>query len=276
MDKIVVNSPAKINLGLNLFGKRNDGFHNLETIFYPLKLADKIHISKTDDFIFTTNNSSLSSGTSNLVIKVKDLLENFTKEKINCNIYLEKNIPIGAGLGGGSSNAAVTLKALNKLFNLNLSNKTLLELALTLGSDIPFFLNPVPSFATSRGEILKEISLKLKGYLLLVYPGVHISTKWAFENCIPKNNKIQVQRIIKKMSLDDDFSDLLTNDFEEIVFAEYPQIKEIKERLIEMGAYFTLMTGTGSSVYGIFHNKDKVEIAKEKFPKESFTYIEEL
>ena len=276
MDKIVVNSPAKINLGLNLFGKRNDGFHNLETIFYPLKLADKIHISKTDDFIFTTNNSSLSSGTSNLVIKVKDLLENFTKEKINCNIYLEKNIPIGAGLGGGSSNAAVTLKALNKLFNLNLSNKTLLELALTLGSDIPFFLNPVPSFATSRGEILKEISLKLKGYLLLVYPGVHISTKWAFENCIPKNNKIQVQRIIKKMSLDDDFSDLLTNDFEEIVFAEYPQIKEIKERLIEMGAYFTLMTGTGSSVYGIFHNKDKVEIAKEKFPKESFTYIEKL
>ena len=276
MDKIVVNSPAKINLGLNLFGKRNDGFHNLETIFYPLKLADKIHISKTDDFIFTTNNSSLSSGTSNLVIKVKDLLENFTKEKINCNIYLEKNIPIGAGLGGGSSNAAVTLKALNKLFNLNLSNKTLLELALTLGSDIPFFLNPVPSFATSRGEILKEISLKLKGYLLLVYPGVHISTKWAFENCMPKNNKIQVQRIIKKMSLDDDFSDLLTNDFEEIVFAEYPQIKEIKERLIEMGAYFTLMTGTGSSVYGIFHNKDKVEIAKEKFPKESFTYIEEL
>ena len=234
MDKIVVNSPAKINLGLNLFGKRNDGFHNLETIFYPLKLADKIHISKTDDFIFTTNNSSLSSGTSNLVIKVKDLLENFTKEKINCNIYLEKNITIGAGLGGGSSNAAVTLKALNKLLNLNLSNKTLLELALTLGSDIPFFLNPVPSFATSRGEILKEISLKLKGYLLLVYPGVHISTKWAFENCIPKNNKIQVQRIIKKMSLDDDFSDLLTNDFEEIVFEEYPQIKEIKERLIEM------------------------------------------
>ena len=276
MDKIVVNSPAKINLGLNLFGKRNDGFHNLETIFYPLKLVDKIHISKTDDFIFTTNNSSLSSGTSNLVIKVKDLLENFTKEKINCNIYLEKNIPIGAGLGGGSSNAAVTLKALNKLFNLNLSNKTLLELALTLGSDIPFFLNPVPSFATSRGEILKEISLKLKGYLLLVYPGVHISTKWAFENCMPKNNKIQVQRIIKKMSLCDDFSDLLTNEFEKIVFPEYPQIKEIKERLIEMGAYFTLMTGTGSSVYGIFHNKDKVEIAKEKFPKESFTYIEEL
>ncbi|MCH7827085.1 MAG: 4-(cytidine 5'-diphospho)-2-C-methyl-D-erythritol kinase [Bacteroidetes bacterium] len=276
MDKIVVNSPAKINLGLNLVGKRNDGFHNLETIFYPLKLADKINISKSDCFIFTTNNLLLSSEKSNLVIKAKDLLKDFTKEKLNCNIYLEKNIPIGAGLGGGSSNAAVTLMALNKLFNLNLSNKTLYKLALTLGSDVPFFLNPIPSFATSRGEILNEISLKLKGYLLLVYPGIHISTKWAFENCTPRNNKINFEKIIKKMSLCNDLSDLLTNDFEEIVFSEYPHIKEIKEKLIEMGAYFTLMTGTGSSVYGIFHNKDNAEIAKEKFTKDFFTYIEKL
>jgi len=269
MDKIVVNSPAKINLGLNIVGKRNDGFHNLETIFYPLKLTDKIHISKSGDFIFRTNNHSLSSEASNLIITAKDLLEDAANKKLICNIYLEKNIPIGAGLGGGSSNAAVTLKALNKLFDINLPNKKLLELALTLGSDVPFFLNPVPSFATSRGEILNEIPLKLKGYLLLVNPGIHISTKWAFENCIPKNNEINVERIIEEMSLDSDFSDLLTNDFEEIVFAEYPEIKEAKEKIIEMGAYFSLMTGTGSSVYGIFNNK-------EKFNRKYFTYIEKL
>jgi len=226
MDKIVVNSPAKINLGLNIVGKRNDGFHNLETIFYPLKLTDKIHISKSEDFIFRTNNHSLSSEASNLIITAKDLLEDAANKKLICNIYLEKNIPIGAGLGGGSSNAAVTLKTLNKLFNLNLSNKILLELALTLGSDVPFFLNPVPSFATSRGEILNEIPLKLKGYLLLVNPGIHISTKWAFKNCIPKNNEMNVERIIKEVNLDEGFSDLLTNDFEEIVFAEYPERKD--------------------------------------------------
>lgn len=276
MDKIVVNSPAKINLGLNIVGKRNDGFHSLETIFYPLKLADKIHISKSDNFIFRTNNHLLSSETSNLIITAKDLLEDAAKEKLICDIYLEKNIPIGAGLGGGSSNAAITLKTLNKLFNLNLSNNILLELALTLGSDVPFFLNPVPSFATSRGEILNEIPFKLKGYLLLVNPGIHISTKWAFDNCVPKNNGINVERIIEVMSLDSDFSHLLTNDFEEIVFAEYPEIKEVKEKIIESGAYFSLMTGTGSSVYGIFNDKEKVETAKEKFHRKYFTYIEEL
>ena len=170
MDKIIVNSPAKINLGLNIVGKREDGFHNLETIFYPLKLSDKITFIKSDKFTFNTNNDFLKLENSNLIIKAKDLLQDESKINLDCDIYLEKNIPIGAGLGGGSSNAAFTLKALNKLFDLNLPIKKLRALALILGSDVPFFLYPVPSFATSRGEITKQISIKLKGYLVLVNP----------------------------------------------------------------------------------------------------------
>ncbi len=276
MDKVVVNSPAKINIGLNILGKRDDGFHNLETIFYPIKLSDKITFIKSNTFSFRTNNNFLSSQSSNLIIKAKDLLENRTKFKINVDIHLEKNIPIGAGLGGGSSNGAAALSTLNKMFDFNLSQETLHELALELGSDVPFFLHPVPAFAASRGEILQKISLQLKGYLVLINPGIHISTKWAFENCKLKNNRLQTEKIIEGFNEKDDLTGKITNDFEGIVFEKYPQIKMIKDNLIETGAYFSLMTGTGSTVYGFFYSKKDAESAMGKFPEEYFAYIERL
>lgn len=276
MDKITVKSPAKINIGLNILGKRDDGYHNLETIFYPIRLSDKITFKSSDTFSFRTNNNFLSSQNSNLIIKAKNLLQNKTKLKINADVYLGKNIPIGAGLGGGSSNGAVALSTLNKMFDLNLSAETLRKLALELGSDVPFFLHSVPSFATSRGDILKTINLKLKGYLVLVNPGIHVSTKWAFENCRPKNKRLQTEKIIAKINSPEDLTDKITNDFEEIVFEKYPQIKRIKDNLIDAGAYFSLMTGTGSTVYGIFNSRNDAESAKNNFSKEYFTYIEEL
>ncbi len=277
MHEIVVNSPAKINLGLNILDKRIDGYHNLETIFYPLKLSDKITFKISDKFSFETNNNFISSESSNLIIKAKELLEDISKEEINCDVFLEKNIPVGAGLGGGSSNAAITLLTLDKMLNLNLSDKKLSELALKLGSDVPFFLNPVPSIAKSRGENLKEISLQLEGYLVLVNPRINISTKWAFENLKSGNRTLSYyEGITEKIKNKEDIMDLITNDFEPIVFEKYPQIKSIKEKLINMGAYCSSMTGTGSTVFGVFRNSINAESAMEKFQKEYFTYIEKL
>jgi len=276
MNKITVNSPAKINLGLNIVGKREDGFHNLETIFYPLKLSDKITFIKSDKFIFNTNNAFLNSEKTNLIIKAKDLLQNESNFNLDCNIYLKKDIPIGAGLGGGSSNAAITLTTLNQMFKLNFSNDKLAELALQLGSDVPFFLNPVTSFGTSRGEIIEQISIKLKGYLLLVNPGIHINTKWAFQNLKKLSAEGSLKKTIKKIISGENCFNLITNDFEQIVFDKFSQIKKIEVKLKEMGAYFSVMTGTGSTVYGIFNTKNEAETAMKKFPKEFFTYIETL
>lgn len=274
MDKLVVNSPAKINLGLNVIDKRSDGYHNLNTIFYPLKLSDKITLTKSDTFNFDLNNPELLK--ENLIIKAKELLEKESNKKFNCNIYLEKNIPIGAGLGGGSSNAATTLKSLTTLFGLNYSDKELMNFALKLGSDAPFFINPTPSFASSRGEILQNIDLKLQGYILLINPGIHISTKWAFNLITLKNNKIEWSDIPNQINRNNNISEILTNDFEEVVFKEYSEIENIKKKLLDSGAYFSLMTGTGSTVYGLFDDFNKVESIKEEFPKNYFIYIEKL
>lgn len=274
MDKLVVNSPAKINLGLNIISKRSDGYHDLNTIFYPLKLSDKITFTKSDTFNFDSNNSDLLK--ENLIIKAKEQLEKESNKKINTDIYLEKNIPIGAGLGGGSSNAAITLKSLNKLFELGFSEQELKNFALKLGSDVPFFIDPIPSFATSRGEVLKQINLKLEGYLLLVNPGIHISTKWAFDSITLKNNKIELTDIPNQINRNNNIAEILTNDFEDVVFKEYPEIGNIKKKILDSGAYFSLMTGTGSTVYGLFDDLNKVEFIKEEFPKNYFIYIEKL
>ena len=154
MNELVVKSPAKINIGLNIINKRNDGFHDLETIFYPINLFDEIRFTKSDKFSFSSNDENLNKEKTNLIIKAKESLEKHFNLQFPVKVFLDKHIPIGAGLGGGSSNAASTLLALTKLFNLELDSETVGRLALNLGSDVPFFINPVPSFAESRGEVL--------------------------------------------------------------------------------------------------------------------------
>ena len=202
MDKIVVKSPAKINIGLNIIHKRDDGFHNLETIFYPLNLFDEIIFTKSDNFAFNSNDENLNKEKTNLIIKAKEILENEFDAQLLVNISLKKNIPIGAGLGGGSSNAAATLLSLAKLFDLEVSKSQLQELAIKLGSDVPYFLNPVPSFAESRGEKLFPINLKIEKYLLIVNPGIHIATKWAFGLITPKQPNISLKSLIDKLKIE--------------------------------------------------------------------------
>ncbi|MFZ1281469.1 MAG: 4-(cytidine 5'-diphospho)-2-C-methyl-D-erythritol kinase, partial [Ignavibacteriaceae bacterium] len=180
MNEIIVKSHAKINIGLNIINKRDDGFHNLETIFYPINLFDEIRFTKSDKFSFNSNDENLNKEKTNLIIKAKESLENHFDIQLPIKVFLDKHIPIGAGLGGGSSNAASTILALAKLFNLELDAETVGRLALNLGSDVPFFINPVSSFAESRGEVLTSINFKFDKYLLIVNPGIHVATKWAF------------------------------------------------------------------------------------------------
>ena len=276
MDNLVVPSFAKINLGLNIISKRDDGFHNLETIFYPLRLSDEISIKKSMSFSFESNDKNLLNDNSNLIIHAKESLEKFLDEKLEVNIFLSKNIPIGAGLGGGSSNAAATLLGFTKLFDIQISQNELQKIALNLGSDVTFFLNPVPSYAESRGEILTPLNLKINKYILIVNPGIHISTKWAFSLITPKQPQISLKTLVGKNLIDiEEVLDLATNDFENKVFDHYPSIKEIKDKMIDFGAISSKLTGTGSTVWGIFDEEEPAYQTELYFKcKNYFTYIE--
>ncbi|MBS4035712.1 MAG: 4-(cytidine 5'-diphospho)-2-C-methyl-D-erythritol kinase [Ignavibacterium sp.] len=279
MDQIKVKSPAKINIGLNIIRKREDGFHDLETIFYPLNLYDEITITKSDSFSFISNDELLNKEPTNLIIKAQKEFERVSGKTLNVKIELKKNIPIGAGLGGGSSNAAITLKTLNALLEPaitegRLEQELLSEIALKLGSDVPYFLNPVPVFAESRGEKITPVNLKIENPILIVNPGIHISTKWAFGHIKTQQPKMSLKSLIgyNEISIDD-LKQIAVNDFEEIVFNEYHEIKNIKEVMLQTGVILSLMTGTGSTVFGIFENKKAAEKAAEKFPRHYFNFI---
>ncbi|MFB3057193.1 MAG: 4-(cytidine 5'-diphospho)-2-C-methyl-D-erythritol kinase [Ignavibacteriaceae bacterium] len=274
MGKIILKSPAKINIGLNIIRKRDDGYHDLETIFYPLLLSDILTFEKADETKLESNSTEINSLKINLIFTAIELLEYTVDRKLNVKIYLEKNIPIGAGLGGGSSNAASTLKAINQLFELNLTYDKLSEIALKLGSDVPFFLEPFPYFASSRGEIRKNIQLSLSQPILIVNPGIHISTEWAFQKLELTSHQKSLRELCEYSTISiDDIKDYATNDFENIVYEKYPKIKSIKDKLDASGADFVSMTGTGSTLYGVFSNLQKARWIKEDFDATYFTYI---
>lgn len=268
MKYIEIKAPAKINFGLNIVSKRSDGFHNLETIFYPINdLFDVIKIDKSEHFLFTCDNPELENDKNNLILKAVKLLEKIYSKNFAVNIHLEKKIPIGAGLGGGSSDAAAVLISLNEMFKLGIKHEQMINLALELGSDVPFFIKAKPSIGTSRGEILKQIDLELEYPILIINPGIHISTKEAFQNITPKPSAYNyLSNGINKL---DDWSMIkenIINDFEEYVFKKYPEVKYIKEKMYEYGSLFSLMSGSGSTVFGIFDTIEKAELAYELFP----------
>ena len=277
MNDLIVKSLAKINIGLNIINKRDDGFHNLETIFYPISLYDKISFTISDKFSFNSNDEKLNTEKTNLIIKAKESLEDHFSIQLPVKIFLDKHIPIGAGLGGGSSNAASTLTTLAKLFNLNIDNHQLAELAIKLGSDVPYFLNPDPSYAESRGEIITPINFKLNRYLLIVNPGIHIATKWAFGLIKPNHPKESLKSLIGKNKLNiNEIMKIASNDFEKIVFEHFPEIKEIKEKMLFFGANYSMMTGTGSTVWAMFDDEEAAFQTELFFKcKNYFTFIQE-
>jgi 4-diphosphocytidyl-2-C-methyl-D-erythritol kinase len=247
------NSPAKINLGLRILNKRDDSYHNLNTIFCELRFGDEIQFTKSDKFELTTEGIDVPVNDSNLIVKVYKKLKAKTKDAYpEFKIHLIKQIPIGAGLGGGSSNAGVTIKALNKLWHLNMSIKEMESISADLGADIPFFINGGVQHATGIGEILNQIDssfLKDKK-VLLICPDFSISTVWAYKNI---NKFLNVKKVIPKFApLEMPLKwQLFENDFEKVVKSTYPEIEEIIQTLKE-NALFAGLSGSGSTVYGIY------------------------
>lgn len=268
-----IKSPAKINIGLNIIEKRADGFHNIETIFYPITLTDTISIDKCDNFKFTSNDKLLENEPNNLITQAKNIFESKFNLKINLHIDLQKNIPIGAGLGGGSSNAAVIIKVLNKLYSIGLTEEDMEEIGLQLGSDVPFFIKGKPVFAESRGEIFKPVKLNIQHPILIINPGIHSSTRTAYENIKPKAPKYSLYKVSMGNLNIYDWKDKIFNDFEPFVFNNFPPVKQIKEKLYNFGAIFSLLSGSGSSVFGIFEDLKSAEKATKYFSDKYFTFI---
>ena len=245
---------CKINLGLHIVDKREDGYHNLETIFYPIALSDILEIVAFADLrIIISGNKIAGDQQSNLCVKAYHLIKQDHPEIPFIDIFLHKVIPIGAGLGGGSSDGAAMLILLNEKFQLNISPGQLKEYALQLGSDCSFFLFASPAFATSKGEILTKINLSLVSYqIVLVDPKIHIDTSWAFSQIHPTNPGVSILNIIQQPV--NEWRDKLVNDFEQPVIKSHPNLNIIKETLYENGALYAAMTGSGSVFYGIFKN----------------------
>ncbi len=275
MRYIEIKAPAKINIGLDVLAKRTDGYHDLNTIFYPIiDLYDNLFFEKSDVFSFICENSDVPSDDSNLVVKAVKTLEEYSGKKLNVRIELRKNIPSQAGLGGGSSDAAATLISLNEMFGLGIKYDVMLELALKLGSDVPFFIKSKPAIGTSRGEILEPIELCIEDPILVVNPRINVSTKEAFLNILPNFNKTDFKSMINDEKLDHSIARaILKNDFEKPVFTLHPLIKQIKEDFYNCGAFLSLMSGTGSTVYGIFPSLESAELAKSKMPADYFCFM---
>lgn len=259
---------AKINIGLSITERRPDGYHNIESVFYPINLQDAVEIKTIEGEEPQGGYKLKVSGTildgtpdDNLVVKAYQLLRkdfNFPAQKI----HLYKHIPVGAGLGGGSSDAAAIIKMLNEKFALGLTSEQMQNYAVQIGADCPFFINNTPVFATGIGNIFTPIELSLHGKtIILVKPDIFVSTRDAYALVKPSPAAIQLTEAIKQPI--SEWKQIITNDFEKSVFAKYPEIAAIKDKLYDMGAIYASMSGSGSAVYGIFDSP--IEYADEIF-----------
>lgn len=246
---------AKINLGLNITEKRPDGYHNLETIFYPIPLEDALEACPRKEGLgsYSLSQSGLSiegDAENNLVVKAYKLLDE-TYHLPPVDIYLHKHIPSGAGLGGGSADAAFMLKLLNRMYRLNLTDDQLEAYAARLGADCAFFVRNQPTYAEGIGNIFSPVELSLAGWqLLLVKPNIFVSTRDAFARIRPRHPERNLRDLINQPV--ESWKDSMINDFEESVFPQFPAIGDIKTELYHLGAVYASMSGSGSSVYGLF------------------------
>jgi 4-diphosphocytidyl-2-C-methyl-D-erythritol kinase len=252
---MILYPPAKINLGLNILRKREDAYHDIDTCMVEIPFTDILEVTKAGSFEFLQTGIKISgNGGVNLCEKAYLLLRK-EFEVGPVRIHLRKQIPVGAGLGGGSADATYTLIALNELFQLGLSNQKLKQLSSDLGSDCPFFVDGLPQIAQGRGEVLSKVELDLsKYYLVLLNPGIHVGTKEAYAGVTANEQVMAVQEILEKPI--QQWQHLLKNDFETSVFHLFPKIQKLKNSLYESGAIYAAMSGSGSSVYGLFLNEN--------------------
>ncbi|MDJ1480401.1 4-(cytidine 5'-diphospho)-2-C-methyl-D-erythritol kinase [Cytophagaceae bacterium YF14B1] len=255
---------AKINLGLHITEKRPDGYHNLESCFYSVGWTDVLEIIEFDKLTFTSSGISIPGNPdSNLCIKAYNALKkDFDLPPVH--IHLHKVIPIGAGLGGGSADAAFTIKLLNEKFDLKLSPSQMEDYIRPIGSDCAFFIQNYPRYCYDKGDQFEDISVSLKGYyIVLVYPAIHVSTGEAYAGIKPQKPFMPLKQVLAQPV--STWKDRLVNDFENGVFARYPVLATVKQTLYDKGALYATMSGSGSTVFGIFEKEISVE---EIFPSE--------
>lgn len=250
---------AKINLGLHITEKRSDGFHNIETVFYPIEWKDALEVLENKAWKKEESRCQLHCSGIKIEGANDDNLINKAYTNLTAisnlpplNVYLHKAIPMGAGLGGGSADAAFFIKTINSQFNLGLSDEKILEEAAKLGSDCAFFVKNTPTFAYEKGDKFKDVKIDLSNYsVLTIFPNIHSNTKLAYSRVTPKKATINLIDFLSNTK-PEDWKDVLVNDFEESVFYHFPEIKKLKEQLYSHGALYASLSGSGSSVFGIF------------------------
>lgn len=265
---------AKINLGLNITEKRADGYHNLETVFFPIPICDALEIKTMDERfpsnvacdLKVTGNNVCCNENDNLIVKAYNIIAaDFDIPRVHAHLY--KNIPSEAGLGGGSSDAAYMIRLLDQRFRINIGNAEMEKYAARLGADCPFFITAEPSYAEGIGEILSPVNItdnNLEGYsLVVVKPQIAVSTKEAFSNITPRKPLMCCREIVAQPI--ETWKDALCNDFEESVFGIYPQLNDIKNRIYTLGAAYAQMSGSGSSLFGIFKSDVEEQSIKNEF-----------
>jgi 4-diphosphocytidyl-2-C-methyl-D-erythritol kinase len=246
---------CKINLGLNILFKRNDGYHEIDTCMYEIPMYDILEFIPSENFEFTSSGLVIpGDNTNNLCVKAFQKLKN-ERNIPNVKIHLHKQIPMGGGLGGGSSDGTYTFSALNNLFNLNLSDKELENYASQIGSDCPFFVKGKAQISRGRGELLEPIDLNLQGYFIKILNiGIHVSTAEAYSNVNFVKNPTPIKDIVINQRIED-WKINLKNQFEYSVFKKHPVLQTIKDLLYTEGAIYASMSGSGSTMYGIYKNK---------------------
>jgi len=262
-----LESPAKVNLRLEILKRREDGYHELRTILQKISLHDTLHffLKKEKGVSITTDHPKLPVGKDNLVFRAAQSVLKVSGYKGGIHIEIEKRIPLGAGLGGGSSNAATTLKAMNQLLKMDLSKRELMEMGLEIGADVPFFFLEGAAIGLGIGERLKKIKLPIL-YFVLIYPNYEVSTRWAYQNFVLTNQRIHFN-LHKFLKTPEGISHILFNHLEEVVSRKYPQIDVMKKILLSAGALGSLMTGSGPTVFGIFPEEKSATEAYERVRK---------
>lgn len=275
---LTIKAYAKINIGLRILNKRTDGYHNLETVFTRINLFDGIIFEESDEIELRTNIKGLPRGKNNFCMQAASKLKEQCGVSKGVGIFLNKLIPLGSGLGGGSSDAAAVLSYLPKFWGIEVAKEKLKSIAINIGSDVPYFLERGSAYATGRGEKLEYFKLDIPYWVLLVYPNVGVSTVWAYNNLKMKSNKND--RNLKDLLLDyihspNKLDEYIINDFETLVFEKFPKIKKLKLSLYESGANFVQMSGSGSSVYAFFKDEHTAKSSELLFGKEYKAFLTE-
>ena len=277
MKSININSYAKVNIGLKILNKRSDGYHNISTVFQEIDLFDTITLSKSDGPLkFSTNVEWLQNDQNNLCVIAYNYIKNLYKIG-GANIVLKKNISRGSGLGSGSSNAAATMKGLREIYNLEVADSELIKIGSRIGADVPFFINGSTQVGEGIGEELTSIRSSMDAQYLIVTPDIPIDTKWAYsqyknnlDNC---SSPTKFSDSFRGKTINLDTLKFFENDFESVVFPTYPEIGAIKNMLIALGAKFASLSGSGSTVYGIFDDDANIDKAFSHFFPRHKTFI---